>query len=181
MFELILQIILIIMTIILILKTIGEYKMGIRDQKLTKREIFIMYDNYFKINNNNEIIKMFKFLGYYNIVCIDHGKKNDALKKYFIKNINALCDLSSDGKINSENIDNIIKLLNNYDESIVHTDSDYITDIDYKLKRSIFLSKHLIENSTNAFYYSLNDEEVEKIHKIKNLNTFYTDGRTFYF
>jgi hypothetical protein len=149
-------------TILLFIRTMNDVTNSIHNSKLTKREICIMYDDEFKINNNSEICKMFKLLGYYNIV-----HNNNKLKHS--KNLIETMILNLDN--GSENYDEICKLVVGCSD---------IKNNDYELKRSIYLSKHLIDKNTNAFYYSLNDDELKKIVKIKNLDSISTDGRTFY-
>jgi hypothetical protein len=74
----------------------------------------------------------------------------------------------------------MFKRLGYYNIVISKTQSLNDDDINYRLKRSIELSKHLINKTTNAFYHSLNKKEQEIIFKIKNKDTYATDGKTFY-
>ena len=127
-------------------------------KKMSKNELFFEYDTKRNLNNNNEIIRMMKLLGYYSY-------NIDELQKKYINNI--ITSIISDKKnycIEDCTIRELAQIIMKSEHYV-----SYNNFLNYNLKRSIILSKHINDKTTQYFYKSINEDEIVILDKLKAL------------
>ena len=178
--EIITKTIIILTVIALCLYVYKKFKQVQKFKNMSNTELFYEYDKERNLNNNNEIVRMMKLLGYY-YVDINKSKKKyiDVMITLIInnKNINQNCYVHSIIDYLLDDTDIIlIKDIDNYTigelKKIIMKTQKYLTYekmLNNKFKRSVILSKHLNDKTTQHFYESINEEEIIKLNKLKIL------------
>lgn len=120
---------------------------------MDKNEIVNLYitrDEKLNINNNSSIIFNLKKLGYYNF---DFQKlRNTFIRSVYINEIKNNKDIFKKSYLEWEQNFTNTKEYINFDK-----------DLNFKLLRSILLSKHTISNNTSNFYKDCTIEELSYI------------------
>jgi hypothetical protein len=171
-FEFIFKYAIIIYCFIFFLMGYALHKETLKRKSMTKRELFFEYDKTRGLNNNIEIVRMMELLEYY---CIDINE----LKRTYINDVLYLIitdrNIISDLTLDEEGIV-LTKDINDYTvgelkQIIVKTEKylTYESELNNKFSRSVLLSKHLNDKTTERFYSSINDDEVMHLDKSKLL------------
>ena len=171
----------IIIVILLCLRIYTTYKNINKFNKMSKIELFFEYDKKNNFDNGEEILKMMRLLGYY---CFNINK----LKKMYIDAVMILIINNKNKNVNQYLDDcNIISTKNINDYTVGELEQQIIKTQKYitfekmlydKLKRSISLSKHLNDKTTQHFYKSINEDEINELDVLKILSK---DKKSIYF
>lgn len=77
----------IFMLFLLVLQTIYDFKEQYHNDKLSKKEIFMKFDEEHNTNDNNEICKMFNVLGYYHLNNTNKNTSTEIFHNIYINKI----------------------------------------------------------------------------------------------